>query len=254
MTGFKTLLFKELREQFKTFRLLIVGGVFLFFGLSTPLMIRYLPEIIKLAGGENAVPIELPPPTALQALAEYSATALQIGLLIAVLVTMGAIAGERKSGTALMTLSKPVSAGAFVTSKLIAISATFAAGLALGGLGAFGYTWLLFEDGDLGGFIAQTGLLAVYMTFCVAVTLVFSAVFRNSLAAGGVAIGALIAGTALTAVPYLGRVLPGAITSWGNHLTAGEAGGEEWLALGVTLALIAASGWLATGILKNKEI
>jgi len=252
MNGFKTLLAKELKEQFKTFRLLIVAGVFLFFGLSTPVLTKYTPELIE-RFGEGLV-IEMPPPTALQSLVEYSATVLQVGLLVVVLITMGAIAGERKNGTALMTLSKPVSAGAFVTAKLIAISATFIAGLALGGLGAFGYTWLLFDDGNLVGFLAQTGLVAVYMVFCIAVTLVFSAVFRNALAAGGLAVAALITGTALTVIPYVGRVMPGSITSWGNHLVAGEAGGAEWLALGVTVVLIAAGAWLATQILKGKEI
>ena len=93
MKGFKTLLFKEWREQISTFRLLIVSGIFLFFGLLTPVMLKYLPELLKLAG-EDLGGIVIPPPAALQALTEYSATALQMGLLVAVLVSMGAIAGQ----------------------------------------------------------------------------------------------------------------------------------------------------------------
>ncbi len=252
MNGFKPLLSKELREQIKTFRLLIVGGVFLFFGLTTPVLTKYTPELIERFGG--GVVLDMPPPTALQALVEYSSTALQIGLLIVVLVAMGAIAGERRSGTAAMTLSKPVSTGAFVTAKLIAISATFVIGLVLGSLGAFGYTWLLFEDGNLGGFIAQTALLSVFMIFCVSVTLVFSAIFRNALAAGGVSIAVLIVSLTLSAIPWVGRVMPGSLTSWGNHLVAGESGGAEWLALATTIALIAAGAFLGTRILKGQEI
>ncbi|MDV2988602.1 MAG: ABC transporter permease [Dehalogenimonas sp.] len=253
MNGFKTLLSKEWREQFRTFRLLIVSGIFLFFGLLTPVMIKYLPEIIKLAG-EDLGTIELPPPTALQALTEYSATALQMGLLVAVLVTMGAIAAERRSGTAAMTLSKPVGTGAFVTAKMLAISFSFIIGLVLGGIGAYGYTWLLIEEGNLGGFIGQTALLAVYLMFCINVTLIFSAVFKNSLAAGGAAIAVLLAGAGLGAVPWVGRVMPGSLTSWGNHLAAGESGGAEWLALAVTVVLIIGGTWLAAWILKGKEI
>ncbi len=252
MTGFKTLLSKELREQFRTYRLLIVAGIFLFFGLSTPVLTKYTPELIEQFGG--GIVIEMPAPTALQSLTEYQGSLLQIGLLVVVLVTMGAIAGELKSGTGLMTLTKPVGIGAFVTAKLVAISATFIAGLVVGGIGAFGYTWLLFEDGNLVGFLAQTGLLAVFLIFCIAVTLVFSAIFRNSLAAGGVAVAAIIAGTTLSVLPWVGRIMPGAITSWGNHLVAGESGGAEWLALGVTIAFICGSVVLATRILKHKEI
>ena len=253
MNGFKTLLKKEWQEQVRTFRLLIVGGVFLFFGLLTPVMIKYLPEIIKLAGEDIGI-IELPPPAALQALAEYSATALQMGLLVAILVTMGAIAGERSRGTAVMTLSKPVSTVAFVTAKLLAISFTFIIGLAVGGIGAYGYTWMLIEEGNLTGFIGQTALLSVYLIFCITTTLVFSAVFRNALAAGGVSIAVLLASGGLGAIPWVGRVMPSSITSWGNHLVAGEGGGAEWLALGITLVLIGAGVYLATNILKGKEI
>ena len=50
MTGFLPLLKKELKEQLKTHKLLIVGCIFLFFGLTTPLMLKYLPEILKFAG------------------------------------------------------------------------------------------------------------------------------------------------------------------------------------------------------------
>ena len=64
MTGLGALLRKELLEQIRTYRLLIVGGVFVFFGLTTPLMLKYLPQIIKLAGTE--IPMEIPPPTAVQ--------------------------------------------------------------------------------------------------------------------------------------------------------------------------------------------
>lgn len=253
MKGFKTLLSKEWREQLKTFRLLIVSGIFLFFGLLTPVMLKYLPEIIKLAG-EDLGGITIPPPTALQALTEYSATALQMGLLVAVLISMGAIAGERRSGTAAMTLSKPVSTGAFVTAKLLALSISFIIGLVIGGIGAYGYTWMLIGEGNLGGFIAQNGLMAVYLVFCITLTLIFSAVFKNSLAAGGVSIAVLLGTSGLGAVPWLGRVMPGSLNSWGNHLISGQGGGAEWLALGVTLAFIILGTYLAARILQGKEI
>jgi ABC-2 type transport system permease protein len=252
MNGFKTLLFKELKEQFRTYRLLIVSGVFLFFGLTTPLMLKYLPEIIKLAG-EDTTGIPLPVPTALESLREFSGTAIQIGILVVVLITMGAIAGERSRGTAVMTLSKPVGIGAFVTAKLVSISSTFMAGLVLGGIGCYGYTVLLLGEGNLGGFIAQIGLLALFLIFCIATTLVFSAIFKNSLAAGGISIAILLTGAVLTQVPWIGRVVPNSLTAWGNNLVAGESG-SEWLALAVTAVMIGLGAFLATAILKKKEI
>ena len=129
MKGLGSLVKKEIREQLRTYRLVIVGGIFLFFGITTPLLLKYLPEILKLVGED--VMIEFPPPTAVQSLVEYAGTIGQIGVLIAVLVGMGCVANELKNGTAVMTLSKPVSRGAFVGAKLIAMSMTFIVSLVL---------------------------------------------------------------------------------------------------------------------------
>jgi ABC-2 type transport system permease protein len=153
-----------------------------------------------------------------------------------------------------MTLSKPVDIGAFVTAKLVAISSTFVLGLALGGLGAYGYSHILFDGANLNGFVGQTLLLGVFLIFCVATTLVFSAVFKNSLAAGGISIAILITGAALTQLPWVGRLIPNSLTTWGNQLVAGGGGRTEWLALGITVLLIGIGAYLATMILKRKEI
>ena len=68
MKGFIPLLRKEIQEQLKLYRLVIVGGIFVFFGISDPIMLKYLPEILKMAGSGQMV-IQLPTTTAAQSLA-----------------------------------------------------------------------------------------------------------------------------------------------------------------------------------------
>jgi len=80
MTGLAPLLKKEIKEQFRTYRMPIVGGVFLLFGITTPLMLKYLPQLMELAGEQMV--IQIPPPTAVQSLAEYAGTIGQVGLQI----------------------------------------------------------------------------------------------------------------------------------------------------------------------------
>ena len=50
MKGLTPLLNKEIKEQLRTHRLLIVGGVFLCFGLMAPLLLYFMPDILKMAG------------------------------------------------------------------------------------------------------------------------------------------------------------------------------------------------------------
>ncbi len=253
MSGLGALLKKELTEQWRTHRLIIVSAAFLFFGFLTPLMVYYLPELIRLSG-TSGMTIEMPPPTAVQALGEYTGSMVQFGVLVAVLVAMGAIARERETGTAAIVLSKPVSYLAFITAKLKALSLTFLVAVFLGALAAWGYTLLLFGAAPTAGFTGQNLLLLLYMVLTIAVTLLFSSIFRSQLAAGALGLVTVIVLSLLASVPWIGPYMPGALTGWGSSLLAGAPGGAAWGALAVTLALILLSAYLTWVSLRRKEL
>ncbi|MCL2679378.1 MAG: ABC transporter permease [Dehalococcoidia bacterium] len=253
MNGFAVFLRKELREQFKTSRIVIVAAVFLFFGFCTPLLIKYMPEILELAG-PSGMTIEMLPPTSGQALAEYAGTMSQVGVLVAVLMAMGAVAREVESGTAVLVLSKPVGRLAFIIAKLTAGSFNFMVAVALGGLACFGYTFILFGDAAAMGFLWQNLLLWLFLVFCMSVTLFFSSLMKNSLAAGGLAVGVIILLSAVSVLPWVGRVLPGTLISWGNRLAMGIPGQSEWWAVTGALGLSALCVWLTWVTLRRKEL
>lgn len=234
MNGLLPLLKKEIREQIKTYRLVIVGGVFLLFGISTPLTLKYLPEIMKLAG-EDMV-ISMPPPTAAQSLIEYTSTIGQIGVLVAILVSMGSIANEVRHGTIYLTLSKPVSRAAFVNAKLIAFSLTFFVSLVVASAICYGYTVWLIEDASIAAFTGANLLLMMFLVFCLAATIFFSSLFRSSLAAGGIALAAIVGQGAISAIPAVGDYLPGKLLGWSSNLINGT-GEPYWWALGITAAV-----------------
>jgi len=64
MNGFIALFKKELKEQYRTHRFLIVGAIFTLFGIGTPLLLKFLPKLLELSG-EN-LQITITPPTAIQ--------------------------------------------------------------------------------------------------------------------------------------------------------------------------------------------
>lgn len=228
-----------------------MGGIFLLFGFSTPLMLYYLPELLKLSGEE--IIIEVPLPTAIQVLAEYSSTVLQIGILVAVLVAMGAIAQERVRGTAHIIFSKPISHGAFIMAKLVALSATFLTGLILGSIACYAYTIILIEDINIAAFLGQNALLALFFIFCLSFILLLSSVFRNQLAAGGIALAALIGQALMVRLPFIGDYMPGRVTDWGMDLVSGS-GVTAWGAVIVTIILTALCAYLARLSLLRQEI
>lgn len=251
MTGLSVLIKKELKEQLRSYRLLIVCAVFVLFGLATPLMTKYLPELLKLAGED--IVIEFPTPTAVQAMQEYADTMIQVGVLVAVLVTMGAIARERERGTAAMTLTKPVGRGAFVVAKLVAASITFAIAIVAGGVACYAYTFVLFEEANASGFLALNLLMALFFVVCLAVTLLCSSLFKNQLAAGGVALVTVIVLALVSAIPWIGPYTPGKLASWGMALVS-ESSDSAWRALGASLVLIVSCVVLSWQTLQRKEL
>lgn len=249
--SFTILLRKEIKEQVKTYRLLIVVAVFLLFGLSTPLMLKYLPDILKLSGEQ--IPIQIPAFAAADSLKSYLGNLGQVGVLVAVLVGMGSIAQERERGTAVMTLCKPVGFGAFALAKLTALVLTLAVGLALGALGCYFYTVLLLGNVDGPSFILMNLLVAAYFVVCLSVTLMYSAFFKSQLAAGALALVSLIGAALVGSIPLVGQYSPNALMSWARGLATGRAV-TFWPALVVSGLVVVASLLAGWQMLRTKEL
>ena len=121
MSGAMILLRKELLESWRTLRLPIVAGLFLLVGLTSPLLAKFLPEIVKAAAGDQLTSIPIPTPVAADAVIQTWKNLAQFGAFAAIVLAMGAVATERDRGTAAFVLSKTVSRGAFLAAKVVAI-------------------------------------------------------------------------------------------------------------------------------------
>lgn len=250
--GFTVALRKELMEQWRSYRALVVAAVLLAFGLLSPLTAKYTPEIIRLLPEGDQIALLIPPPTMLDAVAQYLKNISQFIVVLALLLTMGVVSQERERGTAAMMLSKPLPRWAFLTAKFAALTLTFAAGLALAGAGAFYYTWLLFGPLDWVAWVGVNALLLVFTLVYVALTLLCSVLARSQAAAGGLAFGMLILLSVLGAIPQIGAYLPGYLVNWAGNLMSG--GDTAWPALAVSLALIVGALALAWGRFERQEL
>ena len=251
MKGSGALLKKELKEQWRTYRVLIVAGVFLLLGLSTPLMLYYLPQLLEMTGED--IIVEIPEFNAAYIFGEYASTITQMGILVAVLIGMGTIAQERSRGTLAMTLSKPVSWGTFIAAKLIGMSIIFVASLAIAGLGCYGYTWYLFDGTDALDFTILNLLLALFFITCLAEIVLCSSFFKNQLAAGGLGLGVLIVQAGLSGIPQLSNYLPNALVNGGVRLVSGEPS-NVWPSVGISAGIICTSMLISRWVLGHKEL
>lgn len=247
MNAFIAMLKKELLEQWRSYRLLIAVVVLSLFGLTSPLMAKYTPEIFKAIPGAEQFAGLIPVPSVVDAVAQFVKNTTQFGVLLALLLPMGAVAIEKERGTAVMTLVKPLPRIGFLGAKLIALTATFTAGMLVAGLGSYYYTVVLFGPTDFGAWMGMSGLILVYILTIAAQTLFFSALFRSQAAAAGASFGVLLFVGLIGAIPSIAVHLPSMLSNWGAALALGKTD-AAWSALWVSLAWIAvsvAAGWAA---------
>jgi ABC-2 type transport system permease protein len=240
---------KEIFEQWRTFRLPVVVIVFLFFGFLSPLTAKFLPEIIKMAGGDSvAAQLQFPTPTAKDAIDQFLKNLGQFGPLAAILLAMGAVATEKERGTAALVLVKPVSRSAFLMAKLAGLSVTMGAAIAAAGLANYFYTAILFEALPLGGYIAGCLLTLIVMLVFIAITLLASTVVNSAVAAGAIGIAIWISLGLVSVIPKVGEYLPTALFTPARELSLNLPVTTLAFPLLVSLALICGAlgaAWLS---------
>lgn len=246
---------KELVEQWRTYRLLVVAAVLLLFGgFLAPLMTKYTPQLIEVLapGGEDFAQL-IPEPTAAVAVQEYVESVSQFGVLVALLVAMGAVAAEKARGTAALILAKPLPRGVFLAAKFVALGVTLAVSILVAAVACYYYIMVLFEALDISSWLALNALLLLFMLVWVAVTLFCSTLTSSQVVAGGLAFGLLMLLTVLSALPTVGDYLPGRLLSWAGALMNGGAD-PMWKALGGSVTLIVVALVAAWAIFERQEL
>ncbi|HPD41579.1 MAG TPA: YhfC family glutamic-type intramembrane protease [Anaerolineae bacterium] len=240
---------KELLQQWRTRRVLIVLAVFVLFGLFSPLLAYFTPQLLRSIAGAEMFAELIPTPTAVDAIGQYLKNLSQFGFILAILLGMGAVAGERERGTAALVLSKPLPRWAFILSKFTAQTVVYAGGFLVASLGAYFYTVVLFGALDFGLFMAINALLFLWLMVFVAVALLGSVLGTSTGAAAGIGFGGAAALLLAGSLPRVGPLLPGGLFSWAGQLGAlGETpvpSNAGAVAAAVALILLCVLGSLA---------
>jgi ABC-2 type transport system permease protein len=190
MTGFGAFLRKELTEIRRTWRLWVIPGMLVFFGITSPIIAALTPGLVKsMSGAQPGVVIRIPPATALDAAAAFLKNLDQFMLIAVVIAGAGVVSGERASGTAILALTKPLSRGAFVLAKILSQITLLVAATVLGTVACLIMTEVIFHGVDATRLLATVVLWLVYASLLTVVMTLFSAAFRSRGAAAGAGLG-----------------------------------------------------------------
>jgi ABC-2 type transport system permease protein len=236
--GFGIFVRKEVVEILKTWRIWVLPGIALFFAASGPLMARWTPEIVTAATGaqgEALMKLLGGPPTYLDSYAQWIKNLSQIVFFAILIIYGGLISSERKSGTAILVLTKPISRASFVAAKALVHGVFVSVITVIGTAITWGVTRVVFGIAP-GGPLWQGSLawLAFALFFLGAMTLL-SVLLDSQAGAAGFGI-ALYAALALASVfPVMTLLTPAGLVSAPAAIAAGAEFPSVWAVI-TTLA------------------
>jgi len=143
---------KEMIEYLRTYKLLIMGLVFLLFGMMNPVLAKFTPDIIKAAG----LDLQLPEPTALDSWAQFFKNVGQMGMVVMVVIFSGIMANEFSKGTLINILTKGLKRSTVILSKFTVASIIWTLAYLFCFTVTYIYTLVFWE---------MTGLHHVFWTF-----------------------------------------------------------------------------------------
>jgi ABC-2 type transport system permease protein len=235
---FFTALRKELVQQWRTKRVLVVLGVFALFGLVSPLIAYFTPQLLSSLEGAEMFADVIPDPTEADAIGQYIRNITQFGFIIAVLLGMGAVAGEKERGTTAMVLSKPLPRWAFILSKFVAQALVYAGGFLVAAVATYYYTAILFDGLQLGSFLFGNLLLLEWLLVFAAVTLLGSAIARSTGAAAALALAGAVVLLLAGSIPTVGPLAPSGLVGWASQLGLATEVASNWGAVAANAVLI----------------
>lgn len=180
MRQWQTLVKNELIGNFRDKKWVWVPIVLILLAIMDPISNYYLPQILDAVGGlpDGAI-FEMPEVTGLDALMMSMSQLSSLGVLIFVLISMGTIAGERKSGITELILVKPVSYTAYIMSKWTALLALVLVSYTISMLFAWYYIGVLYEFIPIGDFLILLFFYGLWFIFVVTLSIFYNTLFKS---------------------------------------------------------------------------
>lgn len=257
MNQLKTIIKKESLESWRNFSWIWVPLVFILLSIMDPITTYYLPILMDKVGGmPEGMAFDIPVIPAPDALMMSLAQISSLGALIIILLTMGTIAGERKSGVAELILVKPVNHVNYIMGKWLAKVTLFLVAFILGMLLSGYYINLLFGTITFGELLLTILFYSLWVMFIISLTIFYSTVLKSPGPVAGITIVTLIVMSIFNSV-FSNRLpwFPSHLSAHINEmLYSGVVSTDLWATAFILIGLNALLLFASFTIFKNKKI
>jgi len=194
----------EVLRMTRSPRGLVLGGVYLFFGLLGPVMAKYMDKLSEHVSGK--VKIVVPPPTPPDGMVNYIGQTSQTGLIVVVVIAAGALALDARRGLSVFYRTRTSGLATLIVPRYMVTTLTAVLAYVLGTLGCWYGSQLLLGTLPVGGVLAGLLCGVVNLAFSVAVVALAASITRGVLGTIGLSLSMLLL------LPLLGTI--GAVHDW----------------------------------------
>ncbi|CAM3974993.1 ABC transporter permease subunit [Mesobacillus zeae] len=182
MNSLMVLINKEFVQMKRDYKIIWLPLVFMFLGATQPVVMYYLPAILKALGGGQGITID--PSMTQQEGGHIMAATLgsqfdQLGLMIIAVSVMGVIQSDKASGMLAFILTRPVSVGAYIWGKVISNYFIILLSVSCGFFVSYLYTSYLFSSVQFSCVLASLFIYSVWVLFMVTFTTMISTIFNS---------------------------------------------------------------------------
>lgn len=180
MMQWTTLFRKEVLENWRNYKWIWVPLVIILLSIMDPITTYYMPQILDAAGGmpEGAV-FEMPTPSPSEAIMMSLGQINSLGILVIALISMGTIAGERKSGVTELILVKPIAYRNYILAKWFALIVLIWLSLSAGLLMSWYYINILFGDFAFTTLLEVIFFYGLWLTLVGTISIFYNALFKS---------------------------------------------------------------------------
>lgn len=224
---------KEFTEQYRSGKLIILGMIFLLFGIMNPAMAKLTPKLLEYLSKQDAsVVVSINKEvTALDSWDQFFKN-ISTALIVFVIMQSGIFTKEYSSGTLLLSLTKGLERRKVVIAKLFTLCAVWTLCFWLCFGVTYGYNQYFWDNSAVPDLLTAALMWWVYGVFYIAL-IVFFSTFLSAATAVIACVGAIyLSYDLLGLIPKVGKYLPTYLSSAGD-LTHGKE-------LSLTAPLIAA--------------
>ena len=254
MHGFGVFFGKELREIVRTWRIWVLPLIMVAFGVLSPVTAEVTPALLEsLSEADAGIVVQIPDPTTASAYQEWMQNLAQVGLIAVVVSMAGMIARERKSGTAVLVLTKPVSRAAMVAAKVAANALLLVVAVVVGTVACWATTQLFFENVLVSELLGATALWLALAVMFAAVMSLLGVAIRSQGGATGAGLGAYLVIAVLSGWGPARDYSPAGLMSAGARLIAGQEPAVLWPVVSAFLATVVLTA-AAVAVFRRKEL